>query len=60
MSTIEKSRAGRRVKGFTLMELIIVIAIIGVLLGVLLPTMKRWAGCPPVELVVGVIIIPTY
>lgn len=42
MSTIEKSRAGRRVKGFTLMELIIVIAIIGVLLGVLLPTMSAY------------------
>ena len=42
MSRIETSRAGRRVKGFTLMELIIVIAIIGVLLGILLPTMSAY------------------
>lgn len=32
----------RRVKGFTLMELIIVIAIIGVLLGILMPAMSTY------------------
>lgn len=36
------SSSRRSVKGFTLTEMIVVIAIIGILLGVLMPTMSTW------------------
>ncbi len=39
---MKQKKLQRRVKGFTLMELIIVIAIIGVLLGILMPAMSTY------------------